>query len=168
MVWIDPRTWSVGELVTATKLNEIRDSLRAIGDHWTTFTPSWSATTSPPSLGNGSLVGRYRRVGFTVDFVIELTYGSETNPGSGAWRFGVPLGSVMMSAATRFSDCMARDGSDVYTISCYSTPASPNVLFLSSLPTTVGSSDRGVSGTVPFTWSAGDTLSLRGTYEAIN
>ena len=40
MSWIDPRTWGAAELVTAAKMNEIRDSLRASGGARTTTTPS--------------------------------------------------------------------------------------------------------------------------------
>ncbi len=40
MSWADPRTWSAAELVTAAKMNEIRDSLRASGGTYSTNVPS--------------------------------------------------------------------------------------------------------------------------------
>ncbi len=43
MGWTDPRTWSAAELVTAAKMNEIRDSLRSSGG---------TVTAAPPGSPN--------------------------------------------------------------------------------------------------------------------
>ena len=60
---------------------------------WTAFTPSWGAVNSAPSVGNGSLVGRYRRLGpKTIMLRVFLTFGSTTSGGLGGWSFALPPG----------------------------------------------------------------------------
>jgi hypothetical protein len=61
---------------------------------WTAYTPTWTAATTNPSIGNGTLAGRYRKVGRTVQFTFELNFGSTTNVGSGAYSFGLPVAAV--------------------------------------------------------------------------
>ena len=41
MTWTAPRTWVAGETVTAAVMNaHVRDNLKAIGDAWTSYTPT--------------------------------------------------------------------------------------------------------------------------------
>ena len=41
MTWTAPRTWVTGETVTAANMNtHVRDNLKAIGDAWTSYTPT--------------------------------------------------------------------------------------------------------------------------------
>jgi hypothetical protein len=62
------------------------------GSAWTAYPPTWTATTTNPTIGNGSIVGRYARLGRnTVKGVIVLTVGSTTNMGSGSYRFRLPV-----------------------------------------------------------------------------
>ena len=66
-----PRTWVVGEVVDAAMLNaEIRDQFTSMFDAWTPYTPVWSATSTNPTIGNGSITGRYLKVGRTVHVAI--------------------------------------------------------------------------------------------------
>lgn len=93
-----PRTWVVGEVVTAALLNqEIRDQITSMLDTWTSYTPTWTAATTNPSLGNGTIVGRYIKIGRTCTAVIKLTMGSTTTYGSGLYRFGIPFTSASAS-----------------------------------------------------------------------
>lgn len=103
-----PRTWVVGEVVTAAQLNaEIRDQFSALLSAWTDYTPSWIAETGgTPAVGNGTLVGRYQKIGRSVDFLIKLTVGSTTTFGAANanWAFGLPPSS---SPSTAFSGSRA-------------------------------------------------------------
>jgi hypothetical protein len=48
MAWTAPRTWVAGEEVTASLLNtHVRDNLKAIGDAWTSYTPTYTNMGSP-------------------------------------------------------------------------------------------------------------------------
>lgn len=86
------RTWLAGEKLTATLMNEqIRDALKAISDPWTAYTPTWTASSVNPTLGNGTLVGSYVKAGRLVIGDIRLTIGSTTTVGTGSYSFGLPF-----------------------------------------------------------------------------
>lgn len=168
-----PRTWVVGEIVAAATLNlEIRDQFNSFFGAWTTYTPSWIAEGgggTNPTLGNGTLAGRYMKVGRTVDWVMQLTWGSTTTAGGGAgsenWMFGLPA-----LPATGFTYRIASfDAFDNSTSLHYSGRGIYNTGSSGVVKTLV--SDRAdLSGiwdsTLPFTYAAGDILYGYGRYEA--
>jgi hypothetical protein len=57
------------------------------------YTPAWTTTGAgaDPSLGNGTLVGRYFRIGKLVIVWVTLTIGTTTNAGSGVWEISLPF-----------------------------------------------------------------------------
>jgi hypothetical protein len=59
---------------------------------WTTYTPSWSTGGTQPVIGNGTLTGRYRLTGKTLDLVIWMIAGSTTTFGTAQWVFSIPSG----------------------------------------------------------------------------
>lgn len=57
------------------------------------YTPSMTATTTNPTIGNGTLTGRYRLIGGDLMYVtISLVVGSTTTVGVGAYSFSFPAG----------------------------------------------------------------------------
>ena len=60
---------------------------------WQSWTPTWTASTTNPAIGNGTLKGRYCKVGKMVTFSISLMFGSTTTAGLGDWAFSLPAGS---------------------------------------------------------------------------
>lgn len=89
-----PRTWVVGETVTAALMNqEIRDQFSSIFDAWTTYTPTWTASSNP-AIGNGTITGRYLKVGRKCIAIVKITMGSATTYGSGGYSFGLPFTSA--------------------------------------------------------------------------
>lgn len=68
-----PKTWAVGETVTAAQLNtEIRDQVNSM--NWVSYTPTLTNIT----LGNGNVIAEYCQQGDTVDVSIILNFGSTT------------------------------------------------------------------------------------------
>jgi len=60
---------------------------------WTTYVPSWTAASSAPSIGNGTLSGRWCLLGpKTLQLRINISWGTTTNGGRGAYVFGLPPG----------------------------------------------------------------------------
>jgi hypothetical protein len=58
----------------------------------TSWTPSWEVQSGTnPTLGNGTIVANYVRTGDLVYFAIQLTFGTTTNAGSGAYIFTLPV-----------------------------------------------------------------------------
>jgi hypothetical protein len=90
-VTFTPRTWVVGEVVSAAIMNqEIRDQFNSMFAAWTAYTPSWTASTTNPVLNDGTVTGRYMKIGRIVIGEVTLTCGSSTTYGSGAWSFSLP------------------------------------------------------------------------------
>jgi hypothetical protein len=156
------RTVSVGSVNTATGNNTYeRDFIEAFGA-MDSYTPSWTASSSNPSLGNGTLLGAYTQVGKSVWFRVLLTTGSTTTYGSGAWRFSLPVTATgVLSGA----------GGDVGGAACYDDSGALRRfrhVYLAATTYVSLADDDGtlVAATVPFTWATGDTLSIHGWFEA--
>lgn len=157
MVWVNPRTWAAGELATAAKLNEIRDSLKAIGDAWTAYTPTLTNWT----LGNGTLTGSYVQAGKLVIAKVFFTVGSTTTV-SGSLVIGLPVTKVADDA---FGTSLQG------TAMLFDTSSSTRNMRL-ALQNSTGSmafhdlTGNIVNATVPWAWATGDKLNATVMYEA--
>lgn len=170
MAWTTPRTWVAGETVTAALLNtHVRDNLKAVGDPWTTYTPTWTAATTNPTIGNGTIAGRYMAAGKYITFEIQIVMGSTTTYGAGAYSLTLPVAPQTSAAKHPFLGTLwdASGGSVVTSawpiaglISAGST------VELAGWPATAGNSFRVVNATNVITLADGDRITLTGTYEA--
>jgi hypothetical protein len=125
---------------------------------WDTYTPTWEASVSNPSIGNGSITGRYKLLGKTMFVNIHFVMGTTTTFGSGNWRIGLPSFAFNSSAVilpTTFLDNSVSwyqgvsfteyDGNAGYVVALYnSSPVGPSV---------------------PFTWGNLDAMTISGSYE---
>ena len=128
---------------------------------WQSYTVSWTAATTNPSIGNGTLTGRYVQIGKTVICSISLTMGSTTTYGSGIWRFSLPK-SVASSSVRYIGQWRAYDTS---TDASYSGVTS---LSSGDSDIIIFSRDHGsstLSDVIPFTWASGDELFMTIVYE---
>jgi hypothetical protein len=95
-----PRTWVVGEVVSAALMNqEIRDQFNSFYSAWTPYTPVWTGSSTNPVVNNGTLAGRYLKVGRNVWFHINLTCGSSTTYGSGNYNWSLPSTAANQGAS---------------------------------------------------------------------
>ena len=62
MAWTNPRTWGVGETVTAAKMNEISADLNAVGDAPPAYTPTVIGGWTVRDFGPGIPVHQRNRV----------------------------------------------------------------------------------------------------------
>jgi len=157
-----PRTWVVGEVVTAALLNqEIRDQLNSFLGAWTSYTPVWSGSTTNPVLGNGSIGGRYLKVGRSVHAQIKLTTGSTTTYGSGTWRWSLPAAAA--SSQDMIGSVFVGDASAGYsTGAAYISASNTDVAAYVGAP----AAGAALSPTVPQTFASGDRVWIGATYEA--
>jgi len=128
---------------------------------WTTYTPTWTAGGTNPSLGNGTLIGRYTRVGRTITFQVNLTMGSTTTYGSGGYEFALPvlaanvgahyIGNVHVLAGNRYFGHVL--------VSPANTTTSP---FLANTSSQLVAMAQGT----PVTLSSGNQIRITGVYEA--
>lgn len=88
----------------------IGDAWRPIGTRNMAVTPRWEASTTDPTLGNGTLAGRYHRFVDMIDFRIHLTYGSTSAPGTGAWSFRPPANLDTGSSEDTVGTAVVLDG----------------------------------------------------------
>ncbi|PAZ15689.1 hypothetical protein CLM62_12900 [Streptomyces sp. SA15] len=159
-----PRTFVVGEVVSAAVMNqEIRDQFNSMFAAWTSYTPVWTASTTNPVLDNGTLIGRYMKIGRTVYFHINLTTGSLTTYGSGVYSFSLPVASAN-AGATMIGNAHLLAGSrwnGQLVISANATTTSP---FFPTNSTTTSTQQQ--TATIPATLAAGHQLRMTGMYEA--
>jgi hypothetical protein len=161
MAWVPPRTW-VNGTVTAAMMNEISSSLHAIGDAWIPFTPSWTAGTTAPSLGNGTATGAYSAHGKTIHFRAKVTMGSTTTYGAGSYFLTVPF--QPLTGLTPHLEVFANDVSagTYYTGKTYFTASTTvGMAIHTTLPYMVA-----LNPSAPFTWATGDSFEIYGTYES--
>lgn len=150
------------------------DKIDDIGAPWTAYTPPWfNSGATQPAIGNGTLRGRYKKIGKLLIINIELTVGSTTTFGTagGFWSFSLPEGISTPSAAnggmTQYGLAAYGDtGVAVYFGNCYISPGS-GVINPLVLPAASSSSHAAnfVSNTAPHAWGANDTLHISQTLE---
>ena len=119
---------------------------------WQSYTPIWTSNGTAPSIGNGTLTGKYRRIGDSIELVIAMTMGSTTSFGTGTYYWSLPTGLTI-----------ANDPQTVYGVAeAYHASAITNGFSSSSsgnLIAVLGSYT--VTNTAPFTWVSGDTFNMR-------
>ncbi len=126
---------------------------------WATYTPTWTASVTNPVLNNGTIAGRYKQVGKTVRFYINILMGSTTTFGAGDWRVSLPV--TAQNNFNVIANAMYLDN----TIQWYEGSAF-NAFTGSTTTLTMYYTNTTVSNISPFTWASGDYLVITGTYEA--
>lgn len=63
-----------------------------------TYDPSWQAAGSSPSIGEGTLTGTYVNSGGVCTFELLLEPATDTNGGTGALSFSLPVATATSSA----------------------------------------------------------------------
>lgn len=162
-----PRTWVAGEVVTAAFMNtEVRDAMTGLQAAWDSYTPTWTAVSVNPSLGNGTMVGHSLRQGKKVDFWQKLTMGSTTSYGTGAWKMSIPV-SPLSSHPCHFDTFMTDTSAGAVFRGVTQAPTGSTV-FLAYDSNGASNSPLGaVSSTTPFTWALNDIFEISAaTYEA--
>lgn len=142
--------------VTAAKVN---------AEVWTAYTPTWTAPSGSPAIGNGTITGAYIQLGKVVHFRLLITAGSTTTFGTGGFRYGLPVQAKVSTSRSLLFPAMAFDNS--------ASQYYPGLAFMAGTATevaTVSESNRGTfwggSTSIPFAWATSDTISINGTYEA--
>lgn len=149
---------------------------------WQSYTPTWTASTSNPTLGTGALSGKWRRVGDSMELKIHLNTNGVTGLGSGNWLFSLPDDPDSSPTAPYEVDqnkVITDSSSDAYLGVAHMRDAdlSTYYTFSSVINDPLNSSNillKGSTGTVtpsfPFTWSGSenDTLVIKATIPILN
>lgn len=136
------------------------------GVAWGSWTPSWTALT----VGNGTVIAKYMRMGKLVTCRLKVVLGSSSSVGTGV-RFTLPVtkldygGTVSMTplGQSRLFDTSTPANSALGTIVAISTTEVSVLVDMSSGTYRAGAD---LTATVPFTWATGDEIGLQFSYEA--
>jgi hypothetical protein len=127
---------------------------------WSTYTPTWTAPVTNPSIEDGTLSGRYKTIGKTVFVRIYMQAGSSTTFGSGYWRFSLPVAAYSTTSVV-LSATYLDNGTQWYG-GVATTEYDSNTAYV--VPVTASSGT--VTPNIPFTWAATESLTLCGSYES--
>jgi hypothetical protein len=116
----------------------------------------WGADTSPPSIGNGTIAFKGKRDGDFIQMSVELTAGSTTTFGSGAFFFQLPAPFDANAVMTTFGSVYALDNGTASFVGTCTIAAGTNKVYFwlqNSGGVLAGSNS-------PFTWANGDQIKL--------
>lgn len=125
----------------------------------TAYACAWTATSSNPAIGNGTLRSYYSQRGGVVQVWLALTAGSTTTFGSGVWLFSLPVTPATYPRFTVGPAQMLDAGTADYTGVARLDASVPNFRVIYS-------GGGAVSSSVPHTWASTDVLALSLAYLA--
>jgi hypothetical protein len=127
----------------------------------TFYTPTWTASTTNPVLGNGSIFGNSIRIGDLVFFTIQLQMGSTTTYGSGDYLFSLPV--TPTAAGSLFGMSQILDAGVAWYGGYFPENVVSGTTSTFRLRTASGTGSA-VTPTVPFTFGNGDIIYIQGVY----
>ena len=131
--------------------------------NWNSYTPTWTSTGTAPSLGNGSLTGRFCVLdNKTIAFQAHLVTGGTSTYGSGNYRLSTPPGFNAVTTYEQFVNGKAYDASANLA---YMGQGNLGTAGVSLMQFTNGGALQSANATQPFTWASGDHLRVHGIYE---
>ena len=150
---------TTGKAADSEKLDGY-DSTAFLRDNgWQSYTPTWTAATTNPSIGDGTLSGRYIQIGKLVYCQFRMLAGSTTTFGVGNWRFGYPVAPNTSNADLyQVGNIQAYDYGTMFHIG---VTQYAGVTYMGLII-----NGNWVSGSAPFTWTNGDVLEVNVIYEA--
>lgn len=162
MAWATPRTWAAGEHPSAAQFNQdIRDNQLAAFPLGVTTWTAWTPTLTNMTLGTGTVVAQYQRVGNLVFYVFRFNLGVGSLMGtSPAFTPPVAHSSVFGNAPLGMARLIDADGPDWEGMARRSG-TDINVLYQDG-----AGNQATITATAPFTWVATDTLEVSGFYLA--
>jgi hypothetical protein len=139
------------------------DSTASTGLAWEGVWQDWTASITGITVGNGTVISRYRKVGKSVDVYFKFTMGS-TSAISGLNYFALPFAQKTASEGGFISGGITDFG--VKTFSPFSETNGNNIILgVVDSSGTYGSWTR-ISSTVPMTWATNDVYWAYMRYEA--
>lgn len=123
------------------------------------YTPAWTAATTNPTIGNGSVVGEYERDGNYVVARVTANFGSTTTFGTGTYSFSLPITPYAHARDIIGPAFAFKSGTSFFEGVAYIVSGSSTVLLL------LGAAPaNNVGPTVPVTWASGDRIEFEIRY----
>jgi hypothetical protein len=128
---------------------------------WTTYTPTWTASTTNPTLGSTTITGRYKLLDaktVVVQISISITTGGAWNAGSGAYRFSLPSGMTAAAGRIQVGSAHVLDSGTAHFSGTSKVSASSTTIDEVVIADATG--NRLLAHNVPVTWATGDQINL--------
>jgi hypothetical protein len=133
---------------------------------WNTYTPVWSAATTAPAIGNGTITGRYTIVGKMVTAYIFVQFGSTTTYGSGDWNFSVPFAAANIGNSNHFwpGSAVGENPAGAWYPSTGMLLSNSSTVYVIT-PSSTGATSARWAAASPLTWASGMFINIVMTYE---
>lgn len=122
------------------------------------YTPTWTAASVNPTLGNGSLSGQYVKTGKRVDFTFVLSIGSTTTLGTGVWYFSLPAIPSTVFRWQAVGSCLVSGVANYVLVGTTLDDGTARLILTSD------NSGNNVGPAIPAAWTTGSNLYVSGTY----
>jgi hypothetical protein len=139
-----------------------------VGAAWTSYTPVWTAVTTDPAIGNGTIQGKFCQVNKLVVARINIIFGSTTTFGSGNFLFNYPVtangplgNNERLLSSGQYLD--SSTGNSYFAIARYNSSSTTD--FLVQVFSNASQAVQLMSPTVPFTAANNDAMQLNFCYE---
>lgn len=136
-----------------------------------TYTPTWTAQTTNPTLGNGSISGKYWRLWPNLVVAhVRLVFGSTTTVGSGGYRFSLPFaihGSYPAPSDADLTSLIPCGKAVIDDVSSADTSCTGVVVLGGSSHANIWSEQAGnslVQHDNPVAWATGDEILFQAVY----
>lgn len=151
----DGSSWSIWADLTGTAT--------ALGA-WTSYTPTWTATSVNPTLGNATLTAKYKELDSkTLALSIYLSFGSTSAAGTGGWSFSLPSGKTAITGRVQILAGHILDNGTAHFVAIGKVNSAATAVSEIIVADSTGTRIAGAG--LPVTWATGDTLSLSGIIE---
>ena len=128
---------------------------------WIAYTPTWSGT-----IGNGSVVGLSQRIGRTINWRAQVTWGTTTSHAAALQSVTLPFApsaSYPLPSAVGFASSI-QNGVDAWHGT--SVLQSGSTVYVIAGTSAVSGTAARVTNLIPFTWASTAALHCLGAYEA--
>ena len=135
------------------------------------YTPVWTSTGTQPSLGDGTLQGRFVLNGYLCIASVRFEFGSTTTGGTGYWEFSLPLdcgGQGMETQYIGVAHLYDYSAGVSYEKNVFVLPASWAGKVRYFIDQDQNTAVTQLSATSPFTWDDGDDITFSIAYEVHN
>jgi hypothetical protein len=137
---------------------------------WTTYTPLFTASTTNPVIGNGSITGRYVSIGATIIGEIRIIAGTVGfSRGLGTYSVSLPTAAVFENFQP-VGQVVVRDegpGLNYFGTAIFTGGFNDRVQLFMHSQTATFDEGVGVTDSLPFVFSANDKILIQLTYEAV-
>ena len=156
-----PAILSVGANNTFLRANSSAATGLEYAGAYTAFTPTWTGLT----VGNGTNLGRYLRIGNFIHVVYQLTFGSTTSVTASPFYVDFPINASSTINSAILGQCRLVDSGTASYVGTSVQNGTTRIIFFAEVVNATYTTETVLSSTVPFTWGTNDQIYTSIVYE---